>query len=59
MDYYCDVNDETIKFKSKIKHLHSKSHVSFDECIRIKQTIQSRNFFDLDEIFNHFITKQN
>ena len=59
MNYYCDVCDKTIKIKSKNKHLQSLTQNKIEECIRIKQTIRSPDFFDVYEILNKYITNNN
>ena len=57
MDYYCDVCDRTIETIGKLKHLNKISQNQLDNCLRIKQTIESPNFFDIDGVFNAGITK--
>ena len=57
MDYYCDVCDKTIETISKLKHLKKLSHNQLGKCMRIKYIIENNNFFDMDEIFNVSITK--
>ena len=55
MDYYCDVCDKTIK--SQIKYLKSLSHTELDNRIKTKHTIKNPGFFDIDSIFNEYITR--
>ena len=59
MDYYCETCDKSNKLKSKNKHLQSLTNNKPEECIRIKHTIQNSDFFDLDLIFNSYITNHN
>ena len=57
MDYYCDVCDELFKFKRKsILLQQTLTHNAFDECIQTKHKIESLDIFDIDEIFNEYIT---
>ena len=59
MDYYCDVVYNIIEIKSKNKHLKSLTHNEFDKCIRTNHTIENPDFFDIDSIFNKYITNHN
>ena len=59
MDYFCDVCDKTYKKKSKSNNRQSLRHIDFEKSIRIKHVIQNPDFFDIDEIFNEYITKHN
>ena len=59
LDYYCDVCDNPIKIKTKIKHLQSTTHIEFIKCIRRKHTIENTDFFQIDEIFIEYITTHN
>ena len=58
LHYYCDVCHTTNKIKSTRKHPQSLTHNEFDNCIKIKHTSISPNFFDIDKIFNVHITNQ-
>ena len=59
MVHYCDICDETIKINSKSKHLQSLSHNAYKERIHSKHTIESSSFFDIDEIFNEYVSNHN
>ena len=59
MEYNCDVCDKTTKIRYKRKNLLSLTHIEFDKCINIKHTIENPNFFDIDEIFDVYITNHN
>ena len=59
MNYYSDVSDKTINVKSKSKHLQNFTQNEFENCLRIKHTIENPDFFDIDEISNCYITNHN
>ena len=59
MDYYCNVCDGIIKIESKNKLLQSLTHNEFEKCIRKKHTNENLDFFDIDRIFNDYITNHN
>ena len=56
MDYCCDVCDRTIKFKSESKHLHSLRHHEFEKCIQRKNSIENAAFFNMNAMFNEYIS---
>ena len=56
--WYCDICDQTIRNKSKRRHLQRQTHDAFSSCIRLKHTIKQPNVFDTDESFNDYITSQ-
>ena len=56
MSYHCECCDKRIKLKSKNKRFKSLSHKEYEKIIRINYTIQNPNFFDVDKLFNDFIT---
>ena len=58
MNYFCDVCDRTIKIKSRSKHAESLTHNEFGKRLRKEHTIQNLDLFDVDEIFNKYITNQ-
>ena len=43
----------------KLKLNQCLTHNELGKSIRIKHKIQNSDFFDIDEIFNEFITKHN
>ena len=55
MEYYCDIWDKTYKIKKKGKQLHSLTHIEGDKGIKTKH-IKNSDFFDIDEMFNKYIT---
>ena len=57
MDYYCDLCDKTITLKSK-NHLEPLTHIQYEQSFRINHTIKNPNFFDVDKIFNDYITNR-
>ena len=59
MNCYSDVSDKTIKVQSKSKHLQNCTQNEFENCLQIKHTIENPEFFDIDEIFNCYITNHN
>ena len=59
MYYYCDVSGKTIQIESKNKHLQSHTHNKLEDCIETKHTIENPLFFDIDAIFNEYITNHN
>ena len=59
MHYYCDVCNRTIESTSKRSRRCSKTRKRFEQCIRKKHTIQKPENFDIDEVFNEYITSHN
>ena len=59
MNYYCDVYDKTKKIKSKNIHLDSLTQNKREECKRTKRNIRKPDFFNIDDIFNNYITNHN
>ena len=57
--YHCKISDETIKLKSKNKHLKSITHNELEKSIHILHSIESPNFFDVDDMYNDFINIHN
>ena len=47
---------KTIKLKSESNHPKSLTHVQYEKSIRINHTIENPIFFDVDKIFNDYIT---
>ena len=45
-----------MKLKCNRRHLQCLTHNEFDTCIRIKHTIQNPDFFDINPIFNEYLT---
>ena len=43
----------------KLKHLQSLTHNVFGNCFRIKDTVESPDFFDVEETVNIYITSHN
>ena len=59
MDYYCNVCDKSIKAKSQSEHPQSITNKNFEYCIQLEHAIEiNPDFFDIDEIFNDFITNK-
>ena len=58
MDYYCNVPDKTIEIKRKSKNLQCITNNEIDKGIRTKYNIKNFDFFDIDEIFNDYITNR-
>ena len=56
MNYYCEICHKTIKLNSKNNHLKSFTHIQYEKAIQIIQTIENPSFFNVDKIFNDFIT---
>ena len=56
MKSICDVCERTMKIKSKSKHLKSQSHNEFAKSIRIEETTENLDFFDIDELFNDYMS---
>ena len=59
MDYFCSLCDKTIKIKSENYHLRSLAPNQFEKCLCKKHTIENTNFFDVDDLFNEYITNHN
>ena len=59
MGYFCDVCDKTIKLKSKNNHTKSLIHIQYEKSSRINHTFKNPIFFDVDKIFNIYITNHN
>ena len=59
MDYFCDICGKTNKIKSGNEHLQSLTFIEFDNCVRIKNTIENPNFSDIEAFFNKYITINN
>ena len=59
MVYFFDVCDKTIKLKSKNNHLKSLTHIQNEKSFRINHTIKNPYFFDIDKIYNDYITNHN
>ena len=59
MDYFCVVCDKTIKLKSTNNHQISVTHIQYEKCIRTYHTFKQLNFFDIDKLFNSYITENN
>ena len=51
--------DKTNKLKSKYNHFKSNSPIQFEKCFQKNYTINSLNFFELDKIYNNYITNHN
>ena len=56
MNYYFSVCDKTITPKSKNNHFESLTHNPYEKSIRINHSIENPNVFDIDKIFNDYIT---
>ena len=59
MSYYCEICDKTSKLKSKRNHFKSNSLFQFEKCIQTNYTINSLIFFELDKVYNLYITNHN
>ena len=59
LNYNCVVCDKTIKLQSKNNHLKSLTHNQYGKSIRTNHTAWNPNLFDIDELFNDYITDQN
>ena len=53
MNYYCNICHETIKLKSKKKHLKSITHNELEKFFCITHSIDNPNFFDVDDIYKN------
>ena len=56
MDYCCDVCDKTNELKSKNSHFKSRTHIQYEKSFRINHSIENPYFFNIDKIFNDYIT---
>ena len=56
MKWYFDVCDKTNKHKSKKNQLKSLSVIQYGKCFRINHSNENPNFFDVDKLFNNYIT---
>ena len=56
MDYCCDVCIKAIKFKNNNNHLQSNTDNELNKSITIKHTIKTIDFFDINDVFNKYIT---
>ena len=56
MDYYSEVCDKTIKLKPKNNILNSLTHIQYEKSLRRNHTDKYPNLFDIDKIFNDFIS---
>ena len=59
MDYYCDISGGTNKIKSNFQQFQSQSHIGFEKSIQVVYIIEMPNSFELNEIFNEYITRHN
>ena len=59
MSYDCDICDEAIKLKSKNNNFKSLTHRENENFIRINYTIRNPDFFDIDKVYDDYITNQN
>ena len=48
-----------MNIKSKNKHLQNLPHIEPDKCMKTKHNIENSHFFDIDEVFNDYITNHN
>ena len=58
MSYFCESCDKKIKLKSKSKGFKSRTHKEYEKLVQLNHTTQNPNFFDVDKVFNDFITNQ-
>ena len=56
MSYYRSVCDKTIKARSKTKHFECLAYQEYEKHVRLNHTIQNINFFDVDKLFNDYVT---
>ena len=59
MDYFCHVCEKIMGLELKNVHLKSLTHIQYETCIRINESIQNPDFFDIDRISNDYITNHN
>ena len=45
MDYFCDINDETIEIKYKSKDFRCLTQNEIEKCVRKNNTIDNPDFF--------------
>ena len=56
MSYFCDTCDKTIKLRSKKKHLQTKFHKTYADCIIARYQIQNSEFLDTVKILRKHIS---
>ena len=56
MGFHCQICDKSIKPKSKNIHVKSFTHVQYEKCFRIDHTIKNPDFFNIDKIFDDYIS---
>ena len=59
MSYFCDICDKTINLKSKNKHLKYIAHNAFEKTFHIFHSLESPEFFNVDDLFKDFINNHN
>ena len=59
MSYHCSVCDKIFEPKRKNNHFKSLRHNQYEKSIRINYIIKNPDFFDIDKIFNVYISNHN
>ena len=59
MGYNYDVSVKTTNTKSKSNHLQTLTHIELEKFIPINHAIENLDFFDIDDLFNDYITNHN
>ena len=57
--FHCDLCDESIKIRSKKKHLNSQYHKSLTESIIFKYAVINPSFLHMEDILKNFVDDYN